>query len=202
MSTSKAAKGRPAGPACAICRKPLRAHEPKAKAKTGKTCHARCLSQAVRAGKGNAKPAPGKQQPAKPRTVTTDPWGAPPKGPGPARELAPTGRTGTALSRRKRGPLPADLQVAHFDTPAEAWQSPGSSPFRQAAGEDPICPICDKPRGPRQKAAPAPDGGWAHADCVPDHDWNADRAAAASTRSQKPSTWRLGGSPSSVRTTR
>lgn len=43
---------------CAICRKPI-GKRPAAKARSGKTCHASCLTRAQQAGTGNAKtPAP------------------------------------------------------------------------------------------------------------------------------------------------
>ncbi|MFF4653574.1 hypothetical protein [Streptomyces sp. NPDC001380] len=46
---------RAAASSCAICRKPFRAGEPREKAKSGKDCHGRCLTQARKAGAGNAK---------------------------------------------------------------------------------------------------------------------------------------------------
>lgn len=45
---------------CAICRKPL-GKRPTAKAKSGKTCHASCLTRAQQAGNGNAQPSAPRQ---------------------------------------------------------------------------------------------------------------------------------------------
>jgi hypothetical protein len=45
---------------CAICRKPL-GKRPTAKAKSGKTCHASCLTRAQQAGTGTVKPPAPRQ---------------------------------------------------------------------------------------------------------------------------------------------
>ena len=50
-------KPRTGARSCAICRKPL-GKRPTAKAKSGKTCHASCLTQAQQAGTGQKPPAP------------------------------------------------------------------------------------------------------------------------------------------------
>ncbi|MGW0188150.1 hypothetical protein ACWDV7_20595 [Streptomyces sp. NPDC003362] len=45
---------------CPICRRPL-GKQPTAKARSGKTCHASCLTQAKNAGTSGAKPAGPRQ---------------------------------------------------------------------------------------------------------------------------------------------
>ncbi|WP_432020929.1 hypothetical protein [Streptomyces sp. 1222.5] len=50
-------QGRTSSRSCAVCRKPL-GKRPTAKAKSGKTCHASCLTRAQQAGTGQKSPAP------------------------------------------------------------------------------------------------------------------------------------------------
>lgn len=53
-------KAAPGTRSCAICRKPL-GKRPTAKAKSGKTCHASCLTQAQQAGTGKPQPPAPRQ---------------------------------------------------------------------------------------------------------------------------------------------
>ncbi|QLJ06761.1 hypothetical protein HZZ00_37670 (plasmid) [Streptomyces sp. NEAU-sy36] len=186
---------------CAICRK-LLGNKPTAQARSGKTCHAACLNQAIKAGSG-APPqrAPQKQtQRRQTGTKKTPKAKAASAGANTAgvRKLAPDKPT-----RRRQGrssePLPEMLQVVRIDAPPSfSLRTFPTSPFRQGGSGLAVCAVCEKPRGRRAEVAPAPGGGWAHLACVPGHSWVDDVIDSGATRSHKQSTWRLGGSPSSA----
>ena len=159
--------------ACAICRKQLARRKPTAKAKSGLLCHPWCLEKATKAGKGStAKAAP------KPTISSDDSWGPPPPRT-PVRRALPT------------------------------------SPFaKQQSEELPQCPLCGLPRKPADPLAETADG-WAHLACA-DADAepysgpgakafakNKERVESGKTfAGRKPSGYRVGTSPSSVREVR
>lgn len=195
MSQRKPSAGRPS---CAICRKPL-GNKPTAQARSGKTCHAACLDQAIKAGGGlppQRTPQPQRRQTSsrKPSKAATPPAATGTPG---VRKLTP-GKPTRKRQGRSSEPLLPMLKVTRFEMPLAPLRTSPASPLRQGGQGPAVCAVCGEPRGRKAKVAPAPGGGWAHTACAPGHSWADDVIDSGATRSHKPSTWRLGSSPSSA----